>query len=165
MTFWRETCQDGTGSALLMKATPNVGSPFLCGPSFTIIQNSVQHNDIQLQSAPGANSFCNDLFVATTLIVNEYDFGQPQFDPSKVLTIIHDFLDIVMLDIPDATGTVSNITGVVDGYIGYNAKCKNRTTGTAVNIQGGSQVLDCLDAGLQINPGDEIKMTITGTAK
>lgn len=104
MVFWREVCEDGTGVALLMKATPEVGSPFLCSAAFTMIQNGVQHNYINLQSEPGGNdndSWCADLFVPITLIVNGYEFVQTQFDPARALTIIYNFVVEVRLDIPD----------------------------------------------------------------
>src|SRR5215831_7411784 len=92
MVFWREVCVDGTGVALLMKATPLVGSPFLCSATFTVIQNGVQHNYIDLEPAPGSNvGWCNNLLVPTTLIVTEYNFGQAPFDPAQALTIIYDF--------------------------------------------------------------------------
>ena len=101
MVFWREVCADGTGVALLMKATPLVGSPFLCSAAFTVIQNGVQHNYIDLEPAPGSDlGWCNDLLVPITLIVTEYQFGQAQFDPAQALTVIYDFIIAVRLDIP-----------------------------------------------------------------
>jgi hypothetical protein len=101
MVFWCEVCADGTGVALLMKATPLVGSPFLCNAAFTVIQNGVQHNYIDLEPAPGSNlGWCNDLLVPITLIVTDYQFVQPQFDPAQALTVIYDFIVAVRLDIP-----------------------------------------------------------------
>jgi hypothetical protein len=100
MTFWRETCKNGLGTALLMRATPKAGAPFLCSVDFTVIQGGVQHNNIKLESTPGSMSWCSDLRIPTTFVVNEYEFGQRQFKPARAMTIIHDFMNTVKIKIP-----------------------------------------------------------------
>jgi hypothetical protein len=160
MTFWREPCQDGTGSALLVRATPT-GSPFLCSSSFKIIQNAIQMNSLKLQPTPNSNSWCDDLFVGATMIIDQYDFGDTQFNPAKALTLV---FEEQLLEIPAGSVSGPSIVGSAAGYKNYKVTCKNIKTGVVKTFK--SQTATEWNCnGLAIKSGEIVKTTLTGVAK
>jgi len=162
LTFWREPCKDGTGKALLVRAKPIKGNPFLCSPNLKVIQNGLQLNDIRLQpSSSGFGSWCDDLFVASTLIVNQYDFGEVQFDPAKALKIVYE--DVVK-DIPLNGIYLHTVDGSANGYKSFSNTCKNNKTG-AVKTFPSRTSAEWSCTGLSIKTGDPITATIKGIAK
>src|SRR5262245_65690536 len=51
--MWRQACQDGTGTAMLMRVSPVTAVPLLCSGDFTLLQSGLQHNPV-LRPAAGA---------------------------------------------------------------------------------------------------------------
>lgn len=162
LSFWRETCKDGAGSALLVRTVPVKGNPFLCGPELKIIQNAVQFNNISLRSTPLSSGWCDNLFVPTTLIVDvTADSGGVPFNPAKGLTV---FYNSIKLGIPVGGTPVPNISGSAAGYKSYKFTCANARTGEVKSfpLQTGTN-WNC--KGLVIKSGDTVKTTIIGIAK
>jgi hypothetical protein len=87
---WREPCTDGSGRvATLLRVTPLSGQPFVCGSSFTVIQNNIQYNSVRLpQTSTDAGSFCNSVLIPTSLIISQFTTG-PQFDDLQAFSLIH----------------------------------------------------------------------------
>jgi hypothetical protein len=158
LTFWRESCADKSGSALLVRAVPTKETPFFCSANFSIIQNSQQLNDIKIQSTPTSSSWCSDLFVASTMIVNQYEFGETQFNPSQAITIVY---DSVKLNIPVAGTPVPSISGSTSGYKNYSITCKNTKTGVTKSFSSQTAIAWSCN-GLSIKSGDSIQTIITG---
>lgn len=89
LRFWRQPCTDTAGIALLMRAIPNRAGAFLCGLSMTIVQNGIQHNNLRLlQNSGDSNSWCGNLFSATTFIVDESSLIGRPFVPRRALEIV-----------------------------------------------------------------------------
>jgi hypothetical protein len=63
-----------------------------------------------------------------------------------------------------AETTIPEVGGMVTGVSPSEVVCENRATGQKVIIQDGARSWSCEDAGLVINPGDEIWQTIKGQA-
>lgn len=172
LTFWREACASGGGSALLMRATPAPSSkPFLCSGSMSIVQNGVQNNNIKLVTKADAWSWCSNLLVPTTFIVSEYDLGQEPFVPSSALTVYYGSGDDqVSLDIP--AGVVvppvatTAINGTTTGYKNGNVTCTNTTTSKTINFALPSDgKWDCKANGLVVKKNNKVTVQITGTLK
>lgn len=159
LTFWRETCKEGTGSVLLARAVPAQGNPFICSSELKIIQNGIQFNRISLQSAPNSSSWCDDLFVPTTFIVDEFD--DAQFYPARGLTLIY---NNTKLGIPVGGTAIPSIDGSAAGYKSYNITCKNTRTNEVKSFPSQTGT-DWSCKGLVIKSGDTVKTTITGIAK
>src|SRR5687768_14632871 len=60
LTVWRAACVDSPDLVFLMRVTPTLGQPFICGPSFHIIQAGLQFDVRLLQSSSTSTSFCDD---------------------------------------------------------------------------------------------------------
>lgn len=162
LVFWREPCQDGTGTALMMQATPTTGTPFLCGSVATIIQDGQQLNNIIFRIGSNGVSWCANLLIKTALIVDDGS----SLKPAKALTLIYSPINgsSARLDIPASGPIVSSVSGSVAGYKNYSHSCKNTRTGT-VKSYASQTKLDWTCKGLSIKAGDTVKTTITGTAK
>lgn len=85
---WRQGCQDGTGSAVLMRATPAAGSPtpFLCSGDFRLQQNGLSYNALLSTSAGGAR-FCGDLAAPLTVVVEAATGPAIAFDREQAFTL------------------------------------------------------------------------------
>ena len=72
--------------------------------------------------------------------------------------------NFVAFEITDPDGpTVSDIGGTATGTQPTLVVCRNLTTGESVVIRDGATTWDC--AGLVANPGDDISMSVLGTAE
>jgi len=90
MTVWRNRCSD-TEADILVRFTPLDNEIFICTTRFIVIQDGVQFDDIDLIADPSDpfDTFCGDLLVPTTMLI-EQDEGGQQFDPLEAFTLIHD---------------------------------------------------------------------------
>lgn len=169
MIFWREPCQNGSGNALLMRATPTSGKPFLCGGGASIIvQNGVQNNNIKLATnSSGSGSWCDYLFVPTTVLVTEYYLTSSTFKVDQAMTFYYDFVSTASLNIPAATTTTTpQANGTANGYKSGTATCKNNATGATVTTPLSSTgTWDCKAKGLVVKSGQSVTTTINGTLK
>ncbi len=83
---WRQACQDGTGSAVLMHASPATAAPLLCSGDFTLLQGGLQHN-AALLAAPGGGRRCADLTSPTTVILDAAAGPLIAFDREQAFTL------------------------------------------------------------------------------
>lgn len=172
LTFWREACNGGAETALLMRATPAPSSvPFLCSVSMNIVQNGVQNNEIKLVTKADGYSWCDDLLVPTTFLVSEYDFGQDPIISTGAMTVYYDSGDEqVKLDIPAGTVTppvaTTAFSGTTTGYKRGTVKCTNiatkKTLSFALPTDG---KWDCKTQGLAIGKNQKVSVLITGVLK
>jgi hypothetical protein len=100
---WRVTCADDPNQiAVLFRVVPQGGtSPFICSSSFDIIQGGQQIAPV-LQQTASPSSFCNDLLVATTFVLERQ--SGPAFDPKGAFTLAHDADIVRTLDVPAGGG-------------------------------------------------------------
>ncbi len=84
--LWRESC-DASTSYVYLRITPRAGPPFVCGSHFTVLASSAQY-DVRLTPQYNTSSFCGDLFVPTTFLVDQWSFNA-KYDNSGALTLLH----------------------------------------------------------------------------
>jgi hypothetical protein len=124
MQIWRQACQDGSGqTAVLGRLTAVTTTPFVCTIYFVIVQNSVQ---IEGQIFNASGTFCDDLFVPTTVILTE-KYGEVEFNELGAFTLFYDSSTTTSVDVPAGSGTPADrILGraVIDGVplAGRNVK-------------------------------------------
>lgn len=87
-TVWREPC-DASSFALMMRVVPS-NEPFICSSSFNVIQSGNQYDSLKLTQTSGGDSFCHDLYVPTTFLMEQWSFKQNKFDISQAFTLIYD---------------------------------------------------------------------------
>lgn len=85
-TFWRQSC-DATTTYLYLRLSPATGTPFVCGSGMTAIVSGSQY-EVRLTKALGASSFCADLFIPTTFLVEQRSFN-PKYDVNSAITLIY----------------------------------------------------------------------------
>ncbi len=85
--IWRHACLDGTGTVLLMRASPSTAAPFLCSGDFSLVQGGLQHNTVLRLSAEGAR-LCADLLAPTTVVVDSATGPAIPFDPAQAFTLV-----------------------------------------------------------------------------
>lgn len=99
---WRVACQDGSGAALLLRATPITSAPFVCSSNFTLIQGG-QQIDAVIRQSPSDFSFRGDLLVATTFALERQ--SGPAFSPTGAFTLDIDQLAThTTLEVPAGGG-------------------------------------------------------------
>ena len=85
--FWRQACDTST-SYLYLRITPAVGNPFICGSSFQAIVGGIQRKVKLTQSLGSTSSFCADLLVPSTFLVEQWNF-EPQYDVNAAITLVY----------------------------------------------------------------------------
>lgn len=106
-TFWRKPCAVAGNAQLVLTFTPVSGTPFACsGSRATLIQNSQQTNEFFFDTTPNAttlDSFCGDLFVPTSVVIDDRD-NAFVFDDDAAFTFIY---RSSLSSIPNATVNVA----------------------------------------------------------
>lgn len=90
--LWRKPCGSGTEAQLIVTFIPTQGSPFVCSTRGNIIQNGTQTDDIFFDTNPNnssSDSLCGDLFVPTSVVLNEYGSALV-FDDDTAFTFIYE---------------------------------------------------------------------------
>ncbi len=162
LTFWREPCTDGTGLALLVKATPENGHPFLCSVDIKVIQNNIQHEVFMRPSLQNYSSWCDDLLTSPTLVITPYSFDD--FDASKALTITYNSDTPIIIDLPDAGHFKKRIAGAVNGFARFTYTCKNNKTQVVKTFKS-QNIADWSCDKLPVKFADVVEVTITGVVK
>ena len=83
---WRRPCQDGAGTAVLLRASPTTSSPLLCSGDFTLLQGGLQYNALLLQDV-GGGRLCADLGSAITVILDAAEGPSIAFDREQAFTL------------------------------------------------------------------------------
>ncbi len=163
LTFWREPCVTGTAKALLFTATPIIGTPFLCGVNFQVIQNGTQYTDINFQDGSGpTGGFCGSLIVSKTFVFDQKVLSPLQFNPANALSIYSGISSLTkLIDIPVNGTTPSRVSGTANGYKSFNHTCQNVTTGATKTFP--AQTAPGFNCnGLVMKKGNTVKTTISG---
>lgn len=83
---WRVGC-DESNSNVLIRFEPQ-SDAFICGASFAILQNEDQF-EIKLTDDSGGSSFCGDLFVSKTLLVEQWSH-HVKFNDDASFTLVYE---------------------------------------------------------------------------
>ena len=83
---WRRPCQDGAGTAVLLRASPTTSSPLLCSGDFTLLQGGLEYNAVLLQDV-GGGRLCADLGSAITVILDAAEGPSIAFDREQAFTL------------------------------------------------------------------------------
>jgi hypothetical protein len=70
VTAWRFICPDDE-PLLLLTFEPIEDVPFVCSGSFDVIEGGVQYGNFRLTTSSGGSTFCGDLLVKSTFIVEQ----------------------------------------------------------------------------------------------
>lgn len=91
-TFWRKPCSGANDAQLILTFVPLSGNPFVCsGSRTTLIQNAQQTDDFFFDTSPNTTSIdsvCGDLFVPTSVVIDERD-NSFVFDDDAAFTFIY----------------------------------------------------------------------------
>ena len=90
------------GGWLYLHASPSNGHMPLCGLSFTVIQNSMQYGDLDLESEI-YEDFCDDLYTPITFRVVCGSFAPTCFDANSNLKLVFDGSVDVEFDVTPGT--------------------------------------------------------------
>lgn len=161
LTFWRETCKNGKDKVLLFRATPKVGTPFICTSSFKVVQNDNQYGVWFVDGA--GKHFCENLIVSKTFVFDEYP-GE-LFNPAAALTLYADSKKLLNIPLKGIIKpAVTSISGAVNGYTNFSHTCKNISTGAIKSFP--PQTVPAFNCtGLVMKKGQKIQTTITGVVK
>ena len=88
-TLWRQPCEDDARQSVVLMRVDPTNEPFLCSSSFIVIQDGRQYDSIKLVDVPDGSSFCDDLYVPMTLLLEQWSF-ETQFDDQSQFTLIHE---------------------------------------------------------------------------
>lgn len=84
---WRIGC-DATNSNVLVRIYPVSTDVFICSSRFKVIQNADQY-DVKLTDSPNGVSFCDDLFIPKTFLLEQWSFNL-QFKDDAAFTLFWD---------------------------------------------------------------------------
>lgn len=91
-TIWRQPCKnDPNKAAVLLRFEPS-NNPFICSGNFIVVQSGVQYDSVKLVNSVGGNSFCDDMFIAQTLLMDQWSI-KTNFNEDGAFELIHDGFD------------------------------------------------------------------------
>lgn len=102
VTAWRYICPDDE-PLLLLTFEPVVDAPFVCSAIFDVIEGGVQYDNIRLTTSLGGSTFCGDLLVKSTFIVEQRTTAE-QWNDRNSLSLAWDsdvFLNVGAFDPAD----------------------------------------------------------------
>jgi hypothetical protein len=86
LQVWRQACRDGTGSAVLMQASPTTAVPLFCSGDFTLLQGGLLYNAVLLP-ALGSARLCTDQTSPITVILDAATGLPIAFDREEAFTL------------------------------------------------------------------------------
>lgn len=89
---WRQGCADGSGTVVLLRATPTSAAPLFCSADFTLAQGGLQHNALLMPSTAGGR-MCGDLNGPATVVVDAAAGPAIAFDREQAFTLIFEGWD------------------------------------------------------------------------
>jgi len=149
---WRVGC-DATNSNVLVRVEPITQPSWVCSASFSVIQNQDQF-DAKLSETIGS-SFCDDLLVPKTFLLDQWSFGT-HFDDDASFDIVWGGTTI---NVGPYAGAPS---GCAQGGVSHYTPATGTLNIPSVELPSGK----CYDATLQIIPPyDTLNFTVTGAVK
>lgn len=90
LKIWRQPCAgDDQQSAVVMRIQPISGNIFVCSSDFVVVQNNVQYDSVRLINANGGSSFCGNILVTQTFLMDQWSFDA-QFNEDGFFRIFYD---------------------------------------------------------------------------
>ena len=105
---------------------PLSGFPFICGASYSIIQNGIQYDDVQLLTLYG-ESQCGDVYVPQLYRLTYWSSVENPPDLTQEFTLIHDFGTVETLTVPTSAQIILTASTGVDAFVTrFYRQCLNR---------------------------------------
>jgi hypothetical protein len=87
--IWRQSCLDGSGVAVLLRASPlSPGPAYFCDDNLQVIQGGHQFNTIQAKPVPTGPGFCAGIYIPSTFALQVEPAGGVQFNESQAFTLV-----------------------------------------------------------------------------
>lgn len=128
-TFWRKPCATANDAQLILTFTVVSGSPFVCGGNGNLVQNSQQTDDIFFDTSPNStsiDSLCGDLFVTTSVVIDERD-NSFSFNDDAAFTFIYESSSS---SVPDAVVNVGAYDPAAYGAVGQSQSIAGKLSGS-----------------------------------
>jgi hypothetical protein len=113
--IWRQACLDGSGVAVLLRASPVTPTPaYFCDDNLQIIQGGRQFNTVDAKTLAIELGFCGGIYVPTTFALQVDPAGGVPFDESQAFTLVgvggpQSFQIVVPGSAPTPSLTVENL--------------------------------------------------------
>ena len=87
--IWRQSCLDGSGVALLLRASPlSPGPGYFCDNNLAVLQGGHQFNSVQAKDLQNVSGYCNGLYIPKTFLLEVEPSGGVAFDEARAFTLI-----------------------------------------------------------------------------
>ena len=87
--IWRQSCQDGSGAAVLLRVSPlSPGPAYFCDSNLQVIQGGRQFNTIEAQPVPPRSGFCAGIYIPSTFALQVKPAGGVPFNESQAFTLV-----------------------------------------------------------------------------
>jgi hypothetical protein len=87
--IWRQACQDGSGVALLLRASPlSPGPGYFCDNNLAVLQGSHQFDTVQAKDLQNVSGYCNGLYIPKTFLLEVEPSGGVLFDEARAFTLV-----------------------------------------------------------------------------
>jgi uncharacterized protein DUF4214 len=106
----------GRGNYIWIYIEPVDGYPFICSPSFTIIQDGIQYDNVKLVSVSG-ESQCGDVYIPQIYNLTFWSFVKNPADLSREFTLIYDAEYVYSLYVPLNAPPVGGVPTGVEGFV------------------------------------------------
>jgi hypothetical protein len=158
ITGW--SCQDNTNPSQVATcgvSAPNSGACDLNGEHYCGARNALENLLISVSTDANSRIIWGTIYVQNELRI--FNVGPPSPDRNSWWGYVISFTGDGVSHEP--------LGGSASGLIIDKVSCKNKTTGQKVTIQvdGTTTIWDCEQAGLAVDPGDEVSMKSMGSAE
>ena len=87
--IWRQPCADGSGVALLLRASPlSPGPGYFCDDNLAVLQGSHQFDTVQAKDVQNVSGYCNGLYIPKTFLLQVEPSGGVAFDDARAFTLV-----------------------------------------------------------------------------
>ena len=87
--IWRQPCLDGSGVALLLRASPlSPGPGYFCDSNLAVLQGGHQFNTVQAKTCRTRSGYCNGIYIPKTFLLEVEPSGGVLFDESRAFTLV-----------------------------------------------------------------------------
>jgi len=87
--IWRQSCLDGSGTALLLRASPaSPGPGYFCDDNLQVLQGNHQFNTVVAKDVQNLSGYCNGLYIPKTFAVEVQPSGGVLFDETRAFTLV-----------------------------------------------------------------------------
>ena len=87
--IWRQPCLDGSGVALLLRASPlSPGPGYFCDDNLAVLQGSHQFDTVQAKDVQNVSGYCNGLYIPKTFLLQVEPSGGVLFDEARAFTLV-----------------------------------------------------------------------------